>query len=43
MYQTNLDYLLGEWSGDDEDYGDDAFDGTTIASSNMLVSKYYNM
>ena len=42
MHQPNLDHLVGNWSGDDEDYGDDDdFELTTIASSNMLVSKYY--
>lgn len=39
MHQPDLDHLIGEWSGDDEDYGDE--DMTTIASSHMLASKYY--
>ena len=41
MQQPNLDHLLGEWSGDNEDYDDEDFECTTIASSNLLVSKYY--
>jgi len=32
--------LLGEWSGDDEDY-DPEDDVSTMISSNMLASKYY--